>query len=179
MHGANRQLGRGAARVTRGLTASTACALIPTVGHAAAAGGVLVDAGYIGAVVLLSIACVALADRRRNAVEIIAILMLTQPAFHVLLVMGSHHHDALSPSLSMALAHVVAAFVIGVMLSGAESTMWAMAALSATFLPSGLRRLMQKPLAAPTPTIRPLWNRQHRITPRATHVLLCAPLRGP
>ncbi|SDT71904.1 hypothetical protein SAMN04515669_6533 [Jiangella sp. DSM 45060] len=130
---------------------SAACLLLPTLAHAAAGGDVTTQPGFVAVAVLLCVACVALADRRRSVTEIAAMLVLTQPVLHVLLTLDGHHDGASSvvPSAGMALAHVLSAVVLTMLLAGAENVAWSLASLSATVLLTRVRRL----LAAPVPPV--------------------------
>lgn len=84
----------GMARWTRGLTMSAACLLFPTLAHAAAGGALPGNGAFLLSIVLLSVGCVALADRRRTLREIATLLVMSQPLFHTLLATGSHHRAA-------------------------------------------------------------------------------------
>ncbi|NED96035.1 hypothetical protein G1H11_12015 [Phytoactinopolyspora alkaliphila] len=127
--------GRGRWRALRGLGMSAACLAMPALAHVTAGGAVPVHIGFLCGAALLSVACVALADRRRNPTEIGAVLLLSQPALHVLLSMSGHGHGATAGGGGgMVVAHVIAAAALTVLLSGAEAVIWAMAALSDTLL---------------------------------------------
>lgn len=163
--------------MTRGLTMSAACLFLPTAAHVAAGGAMPTHAGFILVAALLSIACVGLADRRRSPAEIGALLLASQPLLHVLLVLAGHHDTAIVPDHAMLIAHVVAAGVLTVVLSGAEAVAWSMAALSETILLTRVRRLLVEP-GQP-------WRAHALHTPRrapAPHVVLlmtATPWRGP
>ncbi len=124
--------------------------MLPTVAHVAAGGGVPAQLEFMFAAALLSVACVALADRRRHPAEIGTFLLLSQAPLHLLLSLGGHNHPATVSTATMILAHVAAAAVLTVLLSGIESVVWAFAALSATVLFDRLRELFQpSPIASP------------------------------
>jgi hypothetical protein len=105
------------------------------------------------AAALLSVATVALADRRRNPAEIAVVLVGSQPILHLLMSMGGHGEAVgLVPGPAMVLGHLVAAVILTVVLSGGEAVVWALAALSNTVLFPGLCALRN--LVAPTSAIR-------------------------
>lgn len=173
-----RGLGRGRARVARGLAMSVSCLLVPTAAHVAAGGGVPTEFGFVLAAALLAVACVALADRHRSAAEIGVVLIASQPALHVLFELGSHTSHAATPGWSMVLAHMLAAAGLTVVLAGAESVLWSLASLSVTVLMSRTRRLLGR--VAPTPPqLRPATV--HAGSPVAFVLFLprSAPRRGP
>lgn len=98
---------------------------------------------FLLAAALLSVACVALADRRRNPAEIGGMLVLSQLPLHVLLTLAGHDHIAGAVNgVTVALAHLAAAAVLTVLLSGAEAVIWAFAALSTTVLFARVGRLL-------------------------------------
>lgn len=164
----------------RGLAMSAACLLAPTAGHVAAGGGLPTETGFVLAAMLLSVACVALADRRRSALEIGVVLVLSQPAFHVLLSLAGHHGGppAIAPDLAMVGAHVLAAAVLTVLVAGGEATLWSLATLSATLLLTRVRRLVDDPIDAPDRSARPA--APHVVSPSyVVHVARSTPRRGP
>lgn len=158
---------------------SAACLSMPTAAHVAAGGGAPVDAGFLLVAALLGAACVALADRRRSVLEIGALLLLSQPVFHVVLTLAGHHGTTtVVPSGSMIAAHLVAAAVLTVVLAGAESVVWSMAALSATVLLRRVRALTEPPVAPQVDAGRV----RHPFAPEssfAAYVADTAPRRGP
>jgi hypothetical protein len=157
-----------------------ACLLLPTVAHVTAGGGVPVHLGFLFAAGLLSIACVALADRRRNPAEIAAVLLASQPALHVLLGMAGHGHGAAPPNgMSMVVAHVIAAGVLTVLLAGAESVVWAMSALSTTVLLRRVRRLLAGARTVQTSVWTPKSAPETGRVSQAERVGGVAPRRGP
>jgi hypothetical protein len=126
--------GRGRFRAARGLALSAACLLVPTTSHVIAGGGVPTSGPFLFGAALLSVACVGLAERRLAAGEVAMLVFAAQPALHVLLALSGHGSTAISVDPGMVLAHAVAAAVLSVLLAGAESVLWVMAALSATLL---------------------------------------------
>ncbi len=159
---------------------SAACLLLPTLAHAAAGGDVTTQPGFVAVALLLCVACVALADRRRSVLEIAAMLVFTQPVLHVLLTLDGHHstQSSVVPSAGMALAHVLSAVVLTVLLAGAESVAWSLASLSATVLLTRVRRL----LTAPVPAVARLRAEGAEVVaaaPRSVLLVRSTPWRGP
>ena len=171
-------MGRGRARVTRGLVMSAACLFLPSVAHVAAGGALPTHAGFLLAAALLSAGCVGLADRRRSPAEIGALLLASQPLLHVLLVLAGHHGPgAIVPGAVMLLAHLVAAGVLTVVLSGAEAVAWSLASLSETVLLTRVRRLLATP-GQPWRAHTPHAPRRSP-APRAVELVTATPWRGP
>ncbi|WP_129710809.1 hypothetical protein [Haloactinopolyspora alba] len=158
---------------------SASCLFLPSTAHVAAGGAVPTHAGFVLVGALLSVACVGLADRRRSLGEIAAVLLLSQPALHVLLVLAGQHgtDGAVTPGMTMLLAHVVAAGVLTVLLSGAESVAWSMASLSATILLRRVRRLLETPLPNERPGTEP--SPQPAPSARVVDLIRSTPWRGP
>lgn len=172
---------QGRSRVWRGLALAVASLLVPTVAHVAAGGAVPVDFAFILAAAGLAGACVALADRRRGAGEIGAVVLLSQPVMHAVLSWGGHH-DATAGGWTMIAAHVVAGAVVSALLAGAETVLWAWWALHTTVLWTttmwaDVRRVLAS-IAADVP--RPATRRGDDPPPAPTSVVLAAaPRRGP
>lgn len=180
MREARSPLTRGNPRVIRGLTMTAACLVAPALAHGLAGGDVPINPGTFLALALLSVACVALADRRRTWLEIASILLIAQPTFHVLLGAGGHHqHASLAPSPGMVLAHGCAIVVLTVILTGAETVAWSLAILRATLLLTRLHLLFSAiPATPPTTSRRPLIV--DRLRSWSTVLLASsAPRRGP
>lgn len=159
---------------------SAACLLLPTLAHAAAGGDVTTQPGFVAVALLLCAACVALADQRRSAPEIAAMLVFTQPVLHVLLTLDGHHGTPSSvvPSAGMALAHVLSAVVLTVLLAGAENVAWSLASLSATVLLTRVRRLLATPVAA-VARVRSRGPEVVAAVPRSVLLVRSTPWRGP
>ncbi len=159
---------------------SAACLLLPTLAHAAAGGDVTTQPGFVAVALLLCVACVALADRRRSVVEIAALLVLTQPVLHVLLTLDGHHDGASSvvPSGGMALAHVLSAVVLTFLLAGAENVAWSLASLSATVLLTRVRELLASPVLA-VARVWPTGGEVVAAAPRSVRLVRSTPWRGP
>lgn len=125
-------LGRGAPRLLRASALAVLTALVSLSGHVLAGGALhLTLPLLIGAVALGAMAAAA-ADARRSFPEILAVVVLAQPVFHLLASLGGHGSHA-SPATGMGagmlLAHLIGASLAAVLLSGAESALWALAGL--------------------------------------------------
>jgi hypothetical protein len=159
---------------------SAACMIVPTAAHAAGGGGLPIQASLIVYIALLSVSCVALADRRRSGTEIALMLAATQPIFHVLLAVGSHHGaEAIVPSAPMVAAHIMAIAILAALLSGAETIAWTLATLSDTILLVRANRLAVSTRTEPWPLAKPAWPRKSDGLKHVFDVLWFAPLRGP
>jgi hypothetical protein len=150
--------GRGAARVGRGLTLAGCCLLLATVAHVAAGGAAPgLEPALLGGV-MLSLVCVAAADRRRSFAGILGVVAVSQPVLHVLLSL-SHEATATAtvvPDRGMVLAHVVAGLAVAALLAGAEAAVWALAVLSSALLLRIARRLAGGlPAVPPSLSARP------------------------
>jgi hypothetical protein len=143
--------GRGAGRFWRGAVLAGACLITPAAAHVAGGGGVPDLGPLLFFAGLLSIACVALADRQRSLGEIAIVMVFTQPVLHVLFAMSGHSAGSIIPDQQMTIAHLVAAAVLTVLMSGAENVIFAFAALSATVLLRRVRALLQ-PAPGPAAT---------------------------
>jgi hypothetical protein len=167
-------------RVGRGLALSAACLVIPAVAHVVAGGGAPVAGAFLFGAALLSVACVALADRRISAGLIAVMVFASQPVLHVLLHMSAHSHHGIGPSVSagMVVAHAIAAAALTILLAGAESVVWSVAALSSTIL---LRRVRAVLGAIPPPPVLELGlpPSSAPIRPYVLSVTRTAPHRGP
>lgn len=159
---------------------SVACLLLPTLAHVAAGGDVSTQPGFVVVALLLCVACVALADRRRSVLEIAAMLVFTQPVLHVLLTFDGHHEAPVAavPSLGMVLAHVLSALALTLLLARAENVAWSLAALSATVLLTRVRELLASPV--PTSTTAPMPDGLRvAAAPRSVELVRSTPWRGP
>jgi hypothetical protein len=126
--------GRGRFRAARGLALSAGCLLVPTTAHLTAGGGAPTKGPFLFGAALLSVASVGLAERRLAAGEMAMLVFASQPILHVLLALSGHGSTAISVDAGMVMAHAAAAAVLSALLAGAESVLWAMAALSSTLL---------------------------------------------
>ncbi|GGM57449.1 hypothetical protein GCM10012275_30700 [Longimycelium tulufanense] len=129
---------RGTPRVLRGATLAFTSAILAGTGHAAAGGG-LPDA-ELTAVLTVALAgiSIALADRRRGFGVILLTLGGSQVVLHTLLQVFSGHVHHTAPrfdSLQMAAGHAVAALITAVLLTGAESAIFAVVAALSRLLP--------------------------------------------
>lgn len=159
---------------------SVACQLLPTLAHVAAGGDVSTHPGFVAVALLLCVACVALADRRRSVLEIAAMLVFTQPVLHVLLTLDGHHEAPVSavPSPGMVLAHVLSAVALTFLLAGAENVAWSLAALSATVLLTRVRELLA-PLPVVSGPVRIGDGVSGAVAPREALLVRSTPWRGP
>ena len=169
---------RGAARVWRGLMLAAASLAVPTVAHVAADGGVPLQGPFLFGAVLLSVACVALADRQRTPAAIAGVIGLSQPLLHGSLVLSSHGTTSIVPTPRMIFAHALATLVLTVLLAGGEAVLWSMAALARTVLGT------TKPAQVnwrPAPGLAAAILRSPVDLPHPSHLLLAADLtrRGP
>jgi hypothetical protein len=160
---------------------SVACLLLPTLAHAAAGGDVSTHPGFVLVALLLCVACVALADRRRSVLEIAAMLVFTQPVLHVLLTFDGHHQAQVAalPSLGMVLAHVLSALALTLLLAGAENVAWSLAALSATVLLTRVRELLASPVLTTSPIRVSGDGVNLAAAPRSVLLVRSTPWRGP
>jgi hypothetical protein len=169
---------RGWPRVVRGLSLAAACLALSAVAHAAAGGGLPVSGPFLFGAALVAVAAVALADRRRSAGEIFAVVLATQPVLHVLLSLSAHGPGPIAPTASMVAAHLGAAAALAVLLAGGETLVWSFAALAATVLLRTARQLLtSSPVAAATRCPgRPVTLPADR---QAWRAIRSAPRRGP
>jgi hypothetical protein len=98
--------------VWRGLTLAAASLAIPTAAHVAAGGVLPVHGPFLFGAVLLSVACVALADRQRTPGAIAGVIALTQPPLHGVLALSAHGTVEIVPNPGMIVAHGVATLVL-------------------------------------------------------------------
>lgn len=168
--------GRGTVRVWRGLMLAAASLAVPTVAHVAAEGGVPVQGPFLFGVVLLGVACVALADRQRTPAAIAGVIGLSQPLVHGVLVL-SHGTTSIVPTPRMIFAHALATFVLTVLLAGGEAVLWSMAALARTVLGTTTPVLVDCSESGTAAAIL----RSPVDLPRPHHLVLAAesPRRGP
>jgi hypothetical protein len=164
----------------RGLALSAACLVVPAVAHVVAGGGAPTAGAFLLGAALLSVACVALADRQFSMGLIAAMVFASQPVLHVLLDMSAHAHYGvgLSVSAGMVAAHAFAAAGLTVLLAGAESVVWSMATLSSTLLLRAVRAVLGATVTAAVrrPSLRPASAPAH---PYVLSVTRIAPRRGP
>lgn len=169
--------GRGSVRVWRGLMLAAASLAVPTVAHVAAEGDVPVQGPFLFGVVLLAVACVALADRQRTPGAIAGVIGLSQPLVHGVLVLSSHGTSSIVPTPRMIFAHALATFVLTVLLAGGEAVLWSMAALARTVLGTTTPVLVDSSESGTAAAIL----RSPVDLPRPHHLVLAAesPRRGP
>ncbi|HEX6335483.1 MAG TPA: hypothetical protein VFZ85_00890 [Jiangellaceae bacterium] len=170
--------GRGTVRVWRGLALATASLAVPTVAHIASEGGVPVHGPFLFGAALLSVACVALADRQRTPAAIAAVIGLSQPLVHGVLALSSHGTTSIAPTPRMIVAHALATLVLTVLIAGGEAVLWSMAALARTVLGAKAPVLVDFP---PEPGAAAAALRSPVDLPLPRHLILAAdsPRRGP
>jgi hypothetical protein len=159
---------------------------LPVTAHVAAGGGPPGSGPFLFGVALLGIGCVALADRRRSAAEITAVVFATQPLLHALLALSSHSpatlsshgHASVVPSPAMVVAHVIAAAAVTALLIGGEALVWSFAALADTVLLRAARRLLSWLPAGPV-YVGSLRRRQRPIRQYTCHSVRFMLRRGP
>ena len=174
-----RSPGRGRFRAARGLVLWATCLLIPTTAHVIAGGGVPTTGPFLFGAALLSVASVGLAERRFAAGEVAMLLFASQPVLHALLAMSGHGSTAISVDAGMVLAHAVAAAVLSVLLEGAESVLWVMAALSSTLLLLPARAALLAPALEVGSAGAPLRTPLRAASAFVLNVTRTAPRRGP
>lgn len=129
-------MSRGPARLARAAALALLTTLVSLTGHALAGGALHVSGPMLLAALALGGMAVAAAEVRRSFPEILGVVLLAQPVFHLLASLGGHGSHA-SPTTGMGakmvLAHVVGALVASALLAGAESALWALAGVLAPF----------------------------------------------
>lgn len=124
---------RGVLRVVRGVGLAVCCAALGVTGHALAGGQLPAPGPTVVCTVLLAMAGIALADRRRGLPAIASTVGGTQVGLHFLLnalTLGHTSHTApVSPVLPagpvvMASVHVAATIITVLLLAGAERSIF-------------------------------------------------------
>lgn len=190
---------RGGARVARGLSAASVCALLTYGGHRAA-GGALPDLGLLIVLALLLAGfLITLADRRRGPLAILVLVGGSQLAMHGLLQLlgGSHEHAASagSPGLpglpgSLAVpallpvlmfgAHALATVITAAVLAGAEAAVFTVAHALARVLPLALSMpRTPEPPGRPGVVTGPMDARLRGVLGRRLHLRRGPPPRCP
>jgi hypothetical protein len=192
---------RGGARVARGLSAASVCALLTYGGHRAA-GGALPDLGLLIVLALLLAGfLITLADRRRGPLAILVLVGGSQLALHGLLQLlgGSHEHTAsavspgspglpgtgplavpaLMPVLMLG-AHALATVITAAVLAGAEAAVFTVAHALARVLPLALSMpRTPEPPGRPGVVTGPLDARLRGVLGRRLHLRRGPPPRCP
>jgi hypothetical protein len=192
---------RGGARVARGLSAASVCALLTYGGHRAA-GGALPDLGLLIVLALLLAGfLITLADRRRGPLAILVLVGGSQLALHGLLQLlgGSHEHTAsavspgspglpgtgplavpaLMPVLMLG-AHALATVITAAVLAGAEAAVFTVAHALARVLPLALSMpRTPEPPGRPGVVTGPLDARLRGVLGRRLHLRRGPPRRCP
>jgi len=134
----------GGARFLRGATLGLACTLLSTAAHTAG-GGAAIDAGLLIGLVAATGLGVAWADRRATWTRLAVFVVGCQVLLHVLAsLVGSHHPgQSLLPTVSMMLAHVLAATLVALLLTHADAVLhrWAVFLRSLAHPPAFLPQL--------------------------------------
>ena len=150
---------RGVLRVVRGSVLAITSATLAVLAHVIG-GGMPPSTGLT---LLLTVgaaaAGVALADRQRGGIAILAALGTSHLAIHLLLTLCTPDMDMGSPINAQAMlgAHLVAIALAAVLLTRAERAIYALAGLLAMLLPRWIVVLFAapEPPPAPAPTIEP------------------------
>ena len=144
---------RGALRALRGCLLATTSAALATLGHVIAGGSVPDTALTVLLTVLIATVAVSFADKRRGPLVILATLGTAQLATHLLLsALTLHDHGAVTDTPAMFAAHAAATLATALLLGGAESAIFGMAAALGAVLP---RRSPQPPVFAPQLAVIP------------------------
>ncbi|MCP3799548.1 hypothetical protein NLX83_09800 [Allokutzneria sp. A3M-2-11 16] len=144
---------RGALRALRGCLLATTSAALATLGHALAGGSVPDTALTVLLTVLIATVAISFADRRRGPLAILATLGTAQLTTHLLLsALTLHDHGAVTDTWAMFAAHAAATLATALLLGGAESAIFGMAAALGAVLP---RRCPRPPVFAPLLAVLP------------------------
>jgi hypothetical protein len=138
-------------------------------------GGMVPDLGLTALLTVgLAAVGVALADRRRGAGVLMAVLGAAQLGTHVLLSLASDgmSMDRVDP-LVMTAAHTVAVVLTAVLLAGADAVVWQLASVLARLLP---RPLVGPPAVGRRRVLSPVDVVDHAIV---LLLRLASPRRGP
>jgi hypothetical protein len=114
-----------------------------------------------------------------GAGELAILMFASQPVLHVLLALSGHESTAISVDAGMVLAHAVAAAALSVLLAGAESVLWVMAALSSTLLLLPARAALLAPAVEVGGAGRPPQTPLRVASAYILNVTRTAPRRGP
>lgn len=144
-------------RVLRGLAAAGCSAALAVAAHAAAGGGLPSTGLTVVGTALLGGAGVALADRRRGPLAILAALGAGQLGMHVVLGLGHAHQPGAGHAdpVAMTALHAAAVLVVAMLLAGAENAAFAVAAVLGWLLGGPLRVSGPAPAAAPVLAVLP------------------------
>jgi hypothetical protein len=150
----------GALRLARGAAVGTTAMGLALAGHVAR-GGALPTPTTAGALLALSVAgSVALSGRRWTASALLTVLLGVQVVFHIAFGehraaagVTDHQHVASGLSVSMVLAHVLAAMTAALLLRRGESWCWRLVALLSR--PVHVARVFGSP-AIPATLARPV-----------------------
>ena len=132
-----------------GLLAALAT-LLTTVGHLVGGGSLEQLSPLAVLVPMLATVLVALAERCRGLVAVLAVLGAGQVALHYLLVLlTAHGHSATMPALSMVAAHAVATLALAPVVCSADAAVTGLVGALRRILP---RRVRVPAVEVPLPT---------------------------
>ena len=134
----------------RGALLAALATLLTVVGHLAGGGSLEQLSPLAVLVPMLATVLVALAERCRGLVAVLATLGAGQVGLHYLLVLlTAHGHSATFPALSMVVAHAVATLVLAPVVCSADAAVAGLAGALRRILP---RRPRVRAVAVPLPT---------------------------
>lgn len=165
----------------RGCAFAGVSALLAVAAHVAGSGRAPQTASLVIALLALAATSTALADRRRGLLGVLTLTGAGQLAMHlVLLGLDGHPPDpgalpapAAGHPLVMSLAHMLAAAIVAVALTGADTAAFAVVAALARVLP---RRPAPPPSTAPLRIGAPRWPARQLHTAVGPRLV---PRRGP
>ena len=134
----------------RGVLLASLATLLTAVGHVAGGGSLEQLSPLAVLVPMLATVLVAVAERCRGVVAVLAALGVGQAVLHYLLVvLTAHGHGAAVPALSMVAAHAVATLVLAPVVCSADAAVAGLAGALRRILP---RRPRVRAVAVPLPT---------------------------
>ncbi|SDN26996.1 hypothetical protein [Allokutzneria albata] len=144
---------RGALRALRGCLLASTSAALATLGHVVAGGSAPDSALTVLLTVLTATVGISFADKRRSPAAVLTALGTAQLATHLLLnALTLHDHGAVTDTWPMFAAHTAATLVTALLLAGAESAIFGMAAALGAVLP---RHSPRPPVFAPLLAVIP------------------------
>jgi len=168
---------RGVLRAVRGATLAVASALLAGTAHVAAGGSAPDGALATLLTLVVAAAGTALADRRRGAPALLAAVGTTQVLLHLLFEgLGTHPAGAAASQVhtpAMTAAHALAAGITALLLAGAESAVFTVAAAWRRIVATVPQRV-PSPLIPARPPVRPITPAD---VPAPLRVLLATLLR--
>jgi hypothetical protein len=134
----------------RGVLLASLATLLTAVGHVAGGGSLEQLSPLAVLVPMLATVLVAVAERCRGVVAVLAALGAGQAVLHYLLaVLTAHGHGAAVPALSMVIAHAVVTLVLAPVVCSADAAVAGLAGALRRILP---RRPRVRAVAVPLPT---------------------------